>query len=603
MRTSNDNEEEEEEKKVVRRVDECQGEGGAATAVALRSADGAATAHHGDAEGLARPNRTFRSNRPNHRKGDQRNYSRSLDTGNTRGYGSDAHRKWGNSPQHVNAGWKATMQRSARVPKAQPENLPSQEDMWARQQEGLSEVECDETGLSELVFEPGSWQHTLREFWHSTGELSQVVGMGQHRHWSGKINFTADGKFWMIKPSSNTSMKSGNKKKWQQLEHWSAASGQSGRWERHGSKLLLYWFKWPAEKLETQDGGQTFHSTQGYKFSIEYEHTLQEWHPDHMPKDFVPATANPKSRKKFVMPTRQERCFYLLEKYKTMGQNVEAPLPEGIEPTEAVAFLRSALFDMYQILSLELTFRVNKSGARGSAKCSELLSFDEESLKTLQSFKLGEYLERNDEKRVSVLQELVARVWAVVKGPIHDCPIPNMAMLETDLEHNLGRKPPVTSLNNSKLVPATVSGCGGEGGPVSLEVLNRKLAGMWAEFVMLKDVDEAVECTREFAHPDLNSNVVKMLVIDKLLNAKPSQLDDHLALLVQLLCDLRRGSSPVMSAEELKVGLIRTCAAVPDASIDNPSCPVLVAKLCAKLTVENCIEFNDVQEIVASYPA
>ena len=174
----------------------------------------------------------------------------------------------------------------------------SKSDQWAKQQEETPEVESDdEEDVVEPVFDPGSWQLTLQGFWQTSGELGQVVGMGYHRHWTGKVNFTADGKFWMIK----TDQKPDKKKK--ALVYWSADSGTSGRWERKGPKLLLYWFKWPAEKLKTKDGGQTFHSTQGYKFSIEYEQTLKEWHPAHMPKDFVPAGSTPKGRTKFIMPT------------------------------------------------------------------------------------------------------------------------------------------------------------------------------------------------------------------------------------------------------------------------------------------------------------
>ena len=57
--------------------------------------------------------------------------------------------------------------------------------------------------------------------------------MGSHRHWQGNVNFTADGKFWMIK----TNVKQSKTKK--QLMHWSADSGTSGRWARQGGKLIL----------------------------------------------------------------------------------------------------------------------------------------------------------------------------------------------------------------------------------------------------------------------------------------------------------------------------------------------------------------------------
>ena len=38
--------------------------------------------------------------------------------------------------------------------------------------------------------------------------------------------------------------------------------------------------------------------------------------------------------------------------------------------------------------------------------------------------------------------------------------------------------------------------------------------------MMLKDVAEAVECTKEFAHTAHNDLICKLLIIDKLLEAK-----------------------------------------------------------------------------------
>jgi hypothetical protein len=366
--------------------------------------------------------------------------------------------------------------KGGRTPKGKPENK-SRQDQWASQQEETPEVESDEEEIPEPVFEPNTWQLTLQGFWQTSGELGQVVGMGYHRHWTGKVNFTADGKFWMIK----TDQKPNAKKK--QLVYWSADSGTSGRWERQGPKLLLYWFKWPAEKLKTKDGGQTFHSTQGYKFSIEYEQTLKEWHPAHMPKDFVPAGSTPKGRKKFIMPTREERTLNLLKKYKAMGENLEAPYPEGTEPTEIVTFLISSLFDIYQIFSLTLTFRVSKGGARGTAVCSELLQFDKATLKQLKKFNLGKFLERNDEKRISALQDLANRVWAVVKAPIYACPIPDVAAAEAELERIASLEPAADE------APAEDAAASAEPEPepvaaaVDRATLDRKLNGTWAEFM------------------------------------------------------------------------------------------------------------------------
>ena len=391
--------------------------------------------------------------------------------------------------------------------KGQKEERMSRQDSWAAQQEETPEVDDDEEDEPEPVFDPNTeaWQTTLQGFWHTSGELEQVVGMGHHRHWTGKVNFTADGKFWMIKTDQ------GAKQKKKTLVYWSADSGTSGRWERAGLKLILYWFKWPAEKLKTRDGGQTFHSTQGYKFSIAYEETRKEWYPPDMPKDFVQASATPRARKKFIMPTRAERTFNLLTKYKDMGEHLQAEYPEGTEPTEIVTFLISSLFDMYQIMSLELTFRITKGGARGKAMCSELLEFDKATLKKLKKFNLGKFLERNDEKRISALQSLADRVWAVVKDPIYACPVPDVKAAEEELER-LAQSNPDTAVEAASDQAPEPEPESGPAPPVDRQTLDRKLNGTWNEFVMLKDVTEAVECTKEFAHPEHNDLVCKLFM-------------------------------------------------------------------------------------------
>ena len=51
----------------------------------------------------------------------------------------------------------------------------------------------------------------------------------------------------------------------------------------------------------------------------------------------------------------------------------------------------------------------------GEALCCELLEVDPKVLKALQKFELSEFLEQNDEKRISVLQVMVGRVYAVVR--------------------------------------------------------------------------------------------------------------------------------------------------------------------------------------------
>lgn len=116
---------------------------------------------------------------------------------------------------------------------------------------------------------------------------------------------------------------------------------------------------------------------------------------------------------------------------------------------------------------------------------------------------------------------------------------------------------------------------------------------------MLKDVQEAVECTKEFSHPTHNDVVCKLLIIDKLLEAKASAVDEQLDLLAKLFKALCTASpSPVISGEELQAGLLRTCNAVADASLDAPSCPSLVAKLLARLVGMECIHVEILQAIL-----
>eukprot|EP01044_Picomonas_judraskeda_P018995 COSAG03_NODE_3900_length_1767_cov_1.679257_1_plen_111_part_10 len=110
--------------------------------------------------------------------------------------------------------------------------------------------------------------------------------------------------------------------------------------------------------------------------------------------------------------------------------------------------------------------------------------------------------------------------------------------------------------------------------------------------MMLKDVAEAVECTKEFAHTAHNDLICKLLIIDKLLEAKASAVDGQLDLLAQLFGALRTHATPVITADELQAGLLRACNAVADASLDAPSCPTLVAKLFAQLVATGCVQLG-----------
>lgn len=115
---------------------------------------------------------------------------------------------------------------------------------------------------------------------------------------------------------------------------------------------------------------------------------------------------------------------------------------------------------------------------------------------------------------------------------------------------------------------------------------------------VLKDVTEAVECTKEFAHPEHNGLICKVLIIEKLLEAKASAVDGQIELLAKLFSALLKASPPVMSAAEIQAGFLRSCNAVPDASLDAPSCPTLVAKLFVQLVVLECVQLDMLQAIL-----
>ena len=278
-----------------------------------------------------------------------------------------------------------------------------------------------------------------------------------------------------------------------------------------------YWFKWPAEKLRTRDGGVTYRSTQGYQFELNFETSLAEWHHDYMPENFVQAGATPRGRKVFLMPTRSERVINLLRKYKEMGETLESPFPDGTEPTEIVTFHISMLFDLHQITTLSVKYRKSKGGASTTALCSELMQFPDAVIKRINKHGLEAFLQRNDEKRITVLHEKCLDVWGSVKEALYQCPVPSPEDEAEEPEPEPHMPTPVSSAEPAAAQASrpdaikSTSDAGANDPPVDDTTMRRKVRATWKEYVALKDVVEAVECFKEFAHPVYNSVAVHLM--------------------------------------------------------------------------------------------
>eukprot|EP01050_Picozoa_sp_SAG11_P020581 SAG11_NODE_3494_length_2413_cov_1.810285_5_plen_126_part_00 len=80
-----------------------------------------------------------------------------------------------------------------------------------------------------------------------------------------------------------------------------------------------------------------------------------------------------------------------------------------------------------RITTLRIKYRISKGGAHGSAMCSELMQFPEEVIGRINSYGLEAFLQRNDEKRITVLEEKCKCVWSCLKDAVYNCPEPNMA--------------------------------------------------------------------------------------------------------------------------------------------------------------------------------
>jgi hypothetical protein len=116
----------------------------------------------------------------------------------------------------------------------------------------------------------GQWKEALEAFFEQMiGAPEVVVAMGRHRHWTGKMHFFADGKFFVVKRGQS---RKGDKM------GFSKDSDKAGMWQLNAGKLQLVWFKWNSETL-VQDGQQKHRlSSAQYKFEIDFGELEREWY-------------------------------------------------------------------------------------------------------------------------------------------------------------------------------------------------------------------------------------------------------------------------------------------------------------------------------------
>ena len=94
------------------------------------------------------------------------------------------------------------------------------------------------------------------------GAPDVVVAMGRHRHWTGKMVFFSDGKYFVVK---NQKSGRGNKAG----AGFSKDSDKAGMWQLNNGKLQLVWFKWNTETLDQKSANLTFECP-SYKFMINF---------------------------------------------------------------------------------------------------------------------------------------------------------------------------------------------------------------------------------------------------------------------------------------------------------------------------------------------
>ena len=83
-----------------------------------------------------------------------------------------------------------------------------------------------------------------------------------------------------------------------------------------------------------------------------------------------------------------------------------------MDATEVTAFCLGAIFDFHNLLHL----KVKHEG--GETIAADLLGLSEELKRDLAKERLGPFLERNDEKRISVLEPKAKKIWNMLRAEV-----------------------------------------------------------------------------------------------------------------------------------------------------------------------------------------
>lgn len=433
------------------------------------------------------------------------------------------------------------------------------------------------------------------------GAPDVVVAMGRHRHWTGKMVFFSDGKYFVVK---NQKSGRGN----QAGAGFSKDSDKAGMWQLNNGKLQLVWFKWNTETLEQKSVNLTF-ECKSYQFMINFGELKNDWFglDEAAVENLVASSASAMSKggkrgkgranerkgrrdgkggrqggrgkkeilpqnyerkKGFVklrMPTRAERTQILKDKMMDMGENIESGrlLDGSVDPTEVTAFCLGALFDFHQLTTLEMKHD------QGKTLCADLLSFSADIKKFIETFKLGAFLERNDEKKISVLEPKVQKIWSGIKSAVEAVPDLDSDS-EDEAEVPSPRVAPDARRGAATATDTTPNGLhqGGGRGPMereptpesesamlvveravmSSEQLENAVTAMIKEYLAQNDCTECDACIAEVASSQRAEYCKKMVVraIDLALWERERQQD----MICVLFMHLRDAGAPFVSLLE-----------------------------------------------------